>query len=148
MTGQTDLTAITVEIVSAYVRGNAVEARDLPALIEAVYATLRGLSTRGEDGPVADQTPAVAIRKSISPDHVICLECGKKSKSLRRHLRTRHGMTPEQYRAKWGLPHDYPMVAPNYAKARSKLARDMGLGKPRRDDDDDDGGGAPAEGLD
>lgn len=122
------------EIVSAYVSNNSLPASDLPAILQSVHAMLVQLS-RGETAAVeapAQKEPAVPIRKSVTADFVICLEDGKKFKSLKRHLRTAFGMTPEQYRAKWGLPSDYPMVAPNYAEKRSRLATQIGLGQKRK----------------
>lgn len=123
---------MTAKIVSAYVSANQVPSQDLSGLIRMVFAALR--EVEGAPQPVAEtsQEPAVAVKKSVTPEFIICLEDGKKFKSLKRHLRTRYGMTPEEYRTKWGLPHDYPMVAPNYAKARSALAKRMGLGTARR----------------
>lgn len=118
-------------IVSAYVSNNSVPASDLPALLQSVHAALVGLS-RGASVVVESavaKEPAVPIKKSVTPDFIICLEDGKKFKSLKRHLRSSYSMTPEEYRAKWGLPPDYPMVAPNYAQRRSELAMTMGLGK-------------------
>ncbi len=124
---------LAAHIVSAYVSNNTVPATDLPALIGEIHATLERIS-RGEDEQVVEQVkPAVAVKRSISPDYIICLEDGKKFKSLKRHLRTQYNLTPEQYREKWGLPPDYPMVAPNYALARSALARQMGLGQRRNE---------------
>ena len=125
--------AMTADIVSAFVANNNVAANDLPSLITNTHAALSGIST-GEtpQAPAAKQEPAVSIRKSISPDFLICLEDGRKFKSLKRHLRTKYNLSPEEYRAKWGLPKDYPMVAPNYAKARSDLAKSMGLGQGGR----------------
>ena len=119
------------DIVAAYVAKNAVPISDLPNLIANVHSALTGLGepAKPEAQPL---TPAVSIKKSLTPDFIICLEDGKKFKSLKRHLRTQYSMTPEQYREKWGLASDYPMVAPNYAKARSELAKEMGLGQQRR----------------
>jgi predicted transcriptional regulator len=105
---------------------------ELPALIESVHAALAKAASGKAEESAALQAPAVPVRKSITPDSMICLEDGLKFKSLKRHLRTAHGMTPEQYRAKWNLPSDYPMVAPNYAKTRSELAKGIGLGRRRR----------------
>jgi predicted transcriptional regulator len=127
-----DLVEMAAEIVSAYVSANSVAAQDLPALIRTVHAALKEVSGAGPAMTETAQEPAVAVRKSVTPDYIICLEDGKKFKSLKRHLRTRYGMTPDEYRAKWALPHDYPMVAPNYAKERSNLAKRMGLGHSRR----------------
>ncbi len=120
---------LTAEIVSAYVSNNTTPASDIPALIGQVHATLTRLSGGAPLAqPAEPARPAVPIRRSITAEYLICLEDGKRFKSLKRHLRTQYGMTPEQYREKWGLPEDYPMVAPNYAVARSQLARKMGLG--------------------
>ncbi|MBN8957039.1 MAG: MucR family transcriptional regulator [Rhizobiales bacterium] len=124
---------LTAEIVSAYVSNNAVAAAEMPALINQVHQAL----IRVGGGSVPEQTsevpkPAIPVKRSVNPDFIICLEDGKKFKSLKRHLRTQYNMTPEQYREKWGLPADYPMVAPNYAAARSQLAKNMGLGQQRR----------------
>ncbi|TVR09341.1 MAG: MucR family transcriptional regulator [Salinarimonadaceae bacterium] len=123
---------LTTEIVSAYVSNNSLPTAELPGLIESVYAALNKVATGAQEQPVEVPVPAVPIKKSITPDFIICLEDGKKFKSLKRHLRTKYDMTPEEYRAKWGLPSDYPMVAPNYASARSELAKAMGLGAQRR----------------
>ncbi len=132
METKSDLVELTADIVSAYVSGNQVPAQELPALIRTVFATLREVEGAPVVEPETSQEPAVAIKKSVTPEFIICLEDGKKFKSLKRHLRTRYSLSPEEYRAKWGLPHDYPMVAPNYAKARSALAKRMGLGTSRR----------------
>jgi predicted transcriptional regulator len=124
---------LTANIVSAYVSNNAVSANDIPALISQVHSALLQVSGgQGGEAPPEALRPAVPVKKSITPDHLVCLEDGKKFKSLRRHLRSQYNMTPEQYREKWGLPADYPMVAPNYAAARSELAKQMGLGQQRR----------------
>ncbi len=123
---------LTANIVSAYVSNNSVAAADIPALINQVHAALQRVSTGKGEASGEPLKPAVTIKKSITPEHIICLEDGKKFKSLKRHLRTQYNMTPEQYREKWGLPPDYPMVAPNYAAARSQLAKQMGLGQQRR----------------
>jgi predicted transcriptional regulator len=132
MENRRDLVRMAADIAAAYVSGNPVQAQDLPALIRTVYSALLEIS--GEVGAAAEATPepAVSIKKSVTADFIICLEDGKKFKSLKRHLRTRYAMTPDEYRAKWGLPHDYPMVAPNYAKERSNLAKRMGLGQTRK----------------
>ena len=121
----------TTRIVEAFVSHNQIEVRDLPALISDVHAALAKISqdTPAQERPA--QKPAVAISKSIMPDYIICLEDGKEFKSLKRHLRTHYALSPEEYREKWNLPHDYPMVAPNYARARSELAKKMGLGTRR-----------------
>ena len=123
---------LTAEIVSAYVSNNTVAAADIPGLINQVYGALSRVSGAPGDAPAEPLKPAVSVKKSITPEHIVCLEDGKKFKSLKRHLRTQYNMTPEQYREKWGLGADYPMVAPNYAAARSQLAKQMGLGQQRR----------------
>jgi MucR family transcriptional regulator, transcriptional regulator of exopolysaccharide biosynthesis len=123
---------LTAAIVSAYVSNNSVPTADLPALIGQVHSALTRVSSGHGDTSSEPPKPAVAVKKSIAPDYIVCLEDGKKFKSLKRHLRTQYNMTPEQYREKWGLAPDYPMVAPNYAAARSHLAKQMGLGQQRR----------------
>jgi len=129
---QTNLIGLTADIVAAYVGNNSVSANDLGALISSVHSTLNGVSA-GTSAPASEpQAPAVSVRKSLTPDFLICLEDGRKFKSLKRHLRTKYDLSPEQYRAKWGLPKDYPMVAPNYAAARSALAVASGLGQGGR----------------
>jgi predicted transcriptional regulator len=127
-----DYIELAADIVSAYVSNNAVAASDLPALINDVHNALLRM-TSGAAPPAGDgPKPAVALKKSVTSEYIVCLEDGKKFKSLKRHLRTQYNMSPEEYRDKWGLPADYPMVAPNYAKARSQLAKQMGLGQQRR----------------
>ena len=128
MTDTVELTALTADIVSAHVGNNAVAIGDLPLLIRNVHDALAGLATPAAE-PVAELVAAVSIRQSVKPDYIICLEDGKKLKMLKRHLMTAYDMTPDEYRAKWGLPADYPMVAPNYTATRSQLAKDMGLGR-------------------
>jgi predicted transcriptional regulator len=123
---------LTAGIVSAYVSNNAVAAGDISSLISQVHMALLRVSNGQSEMPVDLAKPAIAIKKSITADYIICLEDGKKFKSLKRHLRTQYDMTPEDYREKWGLPPDYPMVAPNYAEARSQLAKKMGLGQQRK----------------
>ena len=120
------------DIVSAYVAHNPVPVAELLRLIERVHATLTEIDGGGTVEAKQELKPAVPVRKSVTDDHIVCLEDGKKFKSLKRHLRTKYNMSPEEYRAKWGLPKDYPMVAPNYAKARSELAKQMGLGQGGR----------------
>jgi predicted transcriptional regulator len=120
------------DIVSAYVAHNPVPVAELPKLIERVHSTLTEIESSGTVEAKPELKPAVPIRKSVSDDHIVCLEDGKKFKSLKRHLRTRYDMSPDEYREKWGLPADYPMVAPNYAKQRSDLARKMGLGQSKK----------------
>lgn len=124
------LIGMTVEIVSSYVANNSLQAAALPDLIRSVHAAIVGLTEETEAPPAAAE-PAVAISKSVTPDHIVCLEDGRKLKMLKRYLRTRYDMTPEEYREKWNLPADYPMVAPNYAKVRSRHAKQIGLGKKR-----------------
>ena len=123
---------LTADIVSAYVSNNPVPAGDMPGLINQVHNALMRISGGQIDVQPESLKPAISVKRSITPDHIVCLEDGKKFKSLKRHLRTQYSMTPEQYREKWGLPSDYPMVAPNYAAARSQLAKQMGLGQQRR----------------
>jgi predicted transcriptional regulator len=123
---------LTATIVSAYVSNNPMPASDIPALIGQIHAALLRVSTGRAELPLEPAKPAVPVKKSMTADYLICLEDGKRFKSLKRHLRTQYGMTPEQYRDKWSLPPDYPMVAPNYAVARSQLAKKMGLGQQRR----------------
>jgi predicted transcriptional regulator len=123
---------LAADIVSAYVSNNSVPSSDLPSLISEVHTALLRVGGGTVEVPVEAPKPAIPVKKSVTPDYIVCLEDGKKFKSLKRHLRTQYNMTPEQYREKWGLPVDYPMVAPNYAKARSELAKEMGLGQQRR----------------
>ena len=123
-----DLVAITANIVAAYVSKNAIASTDLPSLIAETHAALSRAAGKSAPAEREDGKPKIAVKKSVMPDYIICLEDGKKFKSLKRHLRTHYNMSPEEYREKWGLPHDYPMVAPNYARARSDLAKKMGLG--------------------
>ena len=123
---------LAADIVSAYVSNNSVAAHELPGLIHQVHGALTGISSGKVEMPVEPLKPMVPVKKSITADYIICLEDGKKFKSLKRHLRTQYNMSPEEYREKWGLPADYPMVAPNYAAARSQLAKQMGLGQQRR----------------
>ncbi len=132
MEAKNDLVDMAADIVSAYVSANQVPPQELPALIRTVYSALQEVSGAAAVSQDLAQEPAIAVKKSVTPDYIICLEDGKKFKSLKRHLRTRYSMTPDEYRTKWGLPHDYPMVAPNYAKERSNLAKRMGLGHSRR----------------
>lgn len=124
------LLELTTDIVSAYVKHNKVTPSELPQFIESVHAALLDLSQAGAASRQA-KTPAVAIADSVTDDYIVCLEDGKRLTMLKRYLRTHYAMTPEEYRAKWGLPADYPMVAPNYAAKRSALAREIGLGKNR-----------------
>jgi predicted transcriptional regulator len=123
---------MTADIVGAYVSKNPIAPTDLPGLIQSIASALQGVATGAVEKPQEELKPAVAIRASVKPDYIVCLEDGRKFKSLRRHLRTKYDMSPEEYRAKWGLAKDYPMVAPNYAAARSELAKQMGLGQGGR----------------
>lgn len=132
MDDKSEIIEMTADIVSAYVGNNSVAAADLASLIQSVHRALTGVSGGVETVEAAPKEPAVPLKRSITPDYLICLEDGRKFKSLKRHLRTKYNMSPEDYRAKWGLAKDYPMVAPNYAKARSDLAKQMGLGQGGR----------------
>jgi len=124
-----DILKLTSEIVAAYVRNNPVPAAEVPAMIKSVHATLGGLAANAQSDGASAQKPAISIKRSITPEYIVCLEDGKKLKMLKRYLRSNYAMTPEEYRAKWGLPADYPMVAPNYAKQRSDFAKKIGLGR-------------------
>jgi predicted transcriptional regulator len=131
-TGQAnDLLALTTEIVAAHVANNTVPVDDLPHLINQVYQSLANIGTVPA-APAARPQPAISVKKSVQPDFIVCLEDGKKLKMLKRHLKTAYNMTPETYRERWGLPSDYPMVAPNYARQRSRLAKEIGLGTRAR----------------
>ena len=123
---------LTADVVSAYVSNNAVGSAELPSLINDTYDALSKAAAKASQPLVEELNPMVPIKKSVTPDYIVCLEDGKKFKSLKRHLRTHYDLTPEEYREKWSLPHDYPMVAPNYAAARSALAKKMGLGQRRK----------------
>ena len=125
------LLTLTADIVAAHVSNNSVAVNDLPNLIQNVHGALTGISSNSS-APEARPEPKVSIRSSIKPDYIVCLEDGKKQKMLKRHLMTNHGMTPDEYRQKWGLAADYPMVAPNYAEQRRVLAKSIGLGTKRR----------------
>ncbi len=131
-TNQTNYIELSAEIVAAYVTKNAVPVAELPALIASVHSALNKAAHGQTEPPQEKLEPAVPIKKSVTPDYLICLDDGKRFKSLKRHLRSAYNMSPDQYRAKWGLPSDYPIVAPNYAKQRSELAKTMGLGQKRR----------------
>ena len=124
-----ELLRMTTEVVAAYVSNNTLATGQLPDVITSVYGCLLGLDKTQAEAKGPTLRPAVPVRKSIAPDYLICLEDGKKLKMLKRHLRSTYGMTPDQYRAKWGLPADYPMVAPNYAEQRSAFAKKIGLGR-------------------
>ena len=127
-----EILSLTTNIVAAHVANNSVAVADLPQLIRDVYETLSSVGGAGAAAPAERPTPAVPIKKSITPEYIVCLEDGKKLKMLKRHLKTAYDMTPEEYRERWGLSPDYPMVAPNYAKQRSKLAKQIGLGTRSR----------------
>ena len=131
-TAKEGLIDLAADIVAAYVSKNTVSASELPNLIRDVHTALEKVASEPAEQAAEPAKPAVPIRKSITPDYIICLEDGKKFKSLKRHLRTHYDLSPEEYREKWGLAHDYPMVAPNYARARSELAKKMGLGQKGR----------------
>lgn len=126
-----ELMALTTDIVASHVANNTVDATELPALIESVYQTLNGLQ-QGSSASMTRPKPAVPIKKSITPEFIVCLEDGKKLKMLKRHLKSQYDMTPEEYRERWGLGADYPMVAPNYAEQRRELAKKIGLGRGRK----------------
>lgn len=123
------LVDMTTKVVAAYVGNNPVASSQITEVIHIIYGALTGLSNPSDEEVIEPQKPAVSIRKSITPDYIVCLEDGKQLKMLKRHLRTTYGLSPEEYRAKWGLSADYPMVAPNYAKQRSEFAKKIGLGK-------------------
>jgi predicted transcriptional regulator len=131
-TSDSSYIALAADIVSAYVSNNSIRSADLSELINSVHAALTTAASGKSEAPAEELRPAVPVKKSVTPEYIVCLEDGKKFKSLKRHLRTAYDMTPDQYRAKWGLPSDYPMVAPSYAQARSNLAKTMGLGQKRR----------------
>ena len=131
-TPEDDLLRMTADVVAAYVSNNTLATAQLADVINAVYKSLRGLEGQVAEAPAEPLKPAVPIRKSITPEYLICLEDGKKLKMLKRHLKTAYNMTPESYRERWGLSSDYPMVAPNYARQRSRLAKEIGLGTRAR----------------
>lgn len=128
---RSELLALTSEIVSSHVSNNAVNQNDLTTMIQTVFSTLEGLAAPQEE-PVEELKPAVSIKRSVTDEYIVCLEDGKKLKMLKRHLKTAYDMTPEDYRAKWGLPADYPMVAPAYARKRQELAKKIGLGRKKK----------------
>lgn len=140
-----ELVQLTADIVSAYVSNNKIGSTELGKLIEDVHSALQRAPNAQATPEPEPREPAVSIRKSVTPDHIVCLEDGKKFKSLKRHLQGEHGLTPDEYRSKWGLARDYPMVAPNYARARSDLAKSMGLGR-KAGSSMGSSGGAAAEG--
>jgi predicted transcriptional regulator len=124
-----DILKLTADVVAAYVSNNPIPVSEVPAMIKSVHSTLGGLTGTSQGEALTAQKPAVPIKRSVTPDYIICLEDGKKLKMLKRYLRSNYNMTPEEYRAKWGLPADYPMVAPNYAAQRSEFAKKIGLGR-------------------
>jgi len=128
---QGDVLRMATEIVSAFVSNNSITANQVPDVINTVYASLQALNGQSAEAPTEPLKPAVSVRRSVMPDYIVCLEDGKKLKMLKRHLRAAYDMTPEEYRAKWGLPADYPMVAPNYAQQRSAFAKKIGLGRKK-----------------
>ncbi|MGH6958005.1 MAG: MucR family transcriptional regulator [Caulobacteraceae bacterium] len=132
MDEKSEVIEMTADIVSAYVGNNMIATADLPALIQSVHRALSNITGTAEPAEAAPKEPAVPVRRSVTADYLVCLEDGRKFKSLKRHLRTKYNMSPEEYRAKWNLAKDYPMVAPNYARARSELAKQMGLGQGGR----------------
>jgi len=132
MESKAELVELTAEIVAAYVGNNPVSSTDLSSVISDVHKALTSAVSDAERPEKPELKPAIAVRRSVTPDYIICLEDGKRFKSLKRHLRTHYNLSPEEYREKWDLPRDYPMVAPNYAEARSKLAKKMGLGQKGR----------------
>ena len=138
---------LVADIVSAFISNNSVPASELPALIDSVHTALNRVGSGSTQPPAEEpKAPAVPIKKSVQPDYIVCLDDGKRFKSLKRHLRTVYNMTPDQYRAKWGLRPDYPMVAPNYAAARSQLAKQIGLGARRRKTEPEPAPKAPGKG--
>lgn len=128
-TSKEELAEIVADVVSAYVSNNPVQRGDLPELIGMIHGSMAALASGNGAAPVDPPTPAVSVKSSVKKDHIVCLDCGKKFKSLKRHLGTNHDTTPDEYREKWNLPKNYPMVAPNYAAARSEMAVRMGLGR-------------------
>ncbi|MCL4165682.1 UNVERIFIED_CONTAM: hypothetical protein GTU68_014485 [Idotea baltica] len=132
MIDRTEILDLTSQIVAAHVSNNPVPTADLPSVIQSVFETMEELANGPIEDPVEELIPAVSVKKSITPDYLICLEDGKKLKMLKRHLKTSYDLSPEEYRTRWGLPSDYPMVAPNYAAKRQELAKKIGLGRNRK----------------
>ena len=126
---QSEILRMTAEVVASYLGNNMLASAQIPEVINTVYGALVGINAGGGEGKAEPQKPAVPLKKSITPEYIICLEDGKKLKMLKRHLRTTYGLTPDEYRTKWGLPSEYPMVAPNYAAQRSAFAKKIGLGR-------------------
>ena len=130
---QEEILRMTTDIVASFLTHNSIPSENVPEMIKSIYSTMRSLSSKEEEKAETKQKPAVPVSKSVQDDYIVCLEDGKKLKMLKRHLKTAYNLTPEEYRERWGLPADYPMVAPSYAKHRSNLAKKIGLGtKPRR----------------
>lgn len=132
MSDDTQLVALTADIVAAYVSRNATRADEIAGLVQTVHQALKGAGAPSVEPAAELQRPAVPVKKSVTPDYIVCLEDGRRFKSLKRHLASKYDLSPAQYRAKWGLPADYPMVAPNYAAARSEMAKRIGLGAKGR----------------
>ena len=133
MADELNLVELTADIVSSHVTKNSVSVSDLPNLIQQVHQALTSLGQPQPEPPAEKKTPVVSARASVKPDYLVCMECGKKQKTLKRHLQNAHGLTPQEYRAEFGLPNDYPMVAPDYSKRRSEMAHSIGLGRKRAD---------------
>jgi predicted transcriptional regulator len=140
------LVELTADIVSAHVQNNTVSVGDMPTLVQRIYEALAGLNTGAQETAPQEKTPVVSVRASIKPDFLVCMECGGKHKMLKRHLMNAHNMTPDQYRTDYGLPREYPMVAPNYSEQRRTLAHSIGLGRRRAPAADGEGGGGAAAG--
>lgn len=143
---QEQLINLTADIVAAHVSNNTVSVGDVGQLVQRVHEALCALGAPAQEA-AQEKTPVVSVRASIKPDYLVCMECGRKQKTLRRHLQTAHGMSPEQYRTDYGLPRDYPMVAPEYSKRRGEMARAIGLGRKRGGGESGGGGGAAASGA-
>lgn len=139
------LIELTADIVSAHVANNTVSVGDMPTLVQRVYEALSGISSGGQEAAPAEKVPVVSVRASIKPDFLVCMECGGKHKMLKRHLMNAHNMTPDQYRSDYGLPREYPMVAPNYSEQRRTLAHSIGLGRRRVPAPDAAGGAGGTE---
>jgi len=129
-----DILVLASDIVASHVANNAATVEELPTIIEQVFYSLKNLNNGVESSSNAQLKPAVSVKKSVTPDYIICLEDGKKLKMMKRHLNSKYGLTPDEYRQKWGLPSDYPMVAPNYANRRRELAKEIGLGRGKKKD--------------
>ena len=140
------LIELTADIVAAHVQNNTVSVGDMPNLVQRIYEALAGLDSASQETAKQEKTPLVSVRASVKPDYLVCMECGGKHKMLKRHLMNAHNMTPDQYRGDYGLPRDYPMVAPNYSEQRRSLAHSIGLGRRRGSTGGEGGGGAAAGG--